>query len=122
MDFLIVFCYILMSYGFAEMMVYFNGPFNIIEHFRQFTHWVSPSFGELFNCIYCTSTWIGLIFSLVNYLFVPVDFTPFNIILGETKMWWLIMLMDGMFTCGSIWLLYQLEEMMERTGKITDDN
>ena len=34
-------------------------------------------------------------------------------------MWYLIIFMDAMFTCGIVWLLFQLEEMLERTGKIT---
>ena len=58
-------------------------------------------------------------FSIINYFFVPIPFTPFNIILGGTGMWYLILFMDAMFTCGIVWLLFQLEEMLERTGKIT---
>lgn len=119
MNFLIIFCYIIMSFGFAEMMVFFDGPFDIIKHFRNFCNWLSPLFGKLFSCIYCLSTWCGFMFSIINYFFVPIPFTPFNIILGGTGMWYLILFMDAMFTCGIVWLLFQLEEMLERTGKIT---
>ena len=114
--------YIIFSYGICELLVFFDGPFDIVEKFRKFCHWISPSFGKLFTCMACLSTWCGFIFSLINYFFIPIDFTPFNIILSDTKLWWLIIFMDGMFTCGSVWLLFQLEEMMERTGKITNDN
>lgn len=113
--------YIIFSFGICELLVFFDGPLDIVEKFRRFCHWISPSFGKLFTCMACLSTWIGFIFSLINYFLVPIAFTPFNIILKDTGMWWLIIFMDGMFTCGCVWLLYQLEEMMERLGKITDE-
>lgn len=114
--------YIIFSYGICELLVFFDGPFDIVEKFRKFCHWISPTFGKLFTCMACLSTWIGFIISIINYFFISIDFTPFNIILGDTNLWWLIIFMDGMFTCGCVWLLFQLEEMMERTGKITNDN
>ena len=118
-NFFIVFCYAFFAFGMAEMFVFFDGPFDIIENFRKLAHKISSSFGKLFTCMFCISTWIGLLFSLLNYFWIPVKITPFNIILGDTNMWYLIAIMDCMFTCGSTWLLYQLEEMIERTGKIT---
>lgn len=117
-DIVKVLSYVIMAYGLCEILVFFDGPFDLVEKFRKFCHWVSPSFGKLFTCMACLSTWIGLMMSALNYLAVPVAFTPFNIILGQTGMWWLIIFLDGMFTCGIVWLLYQLEEMMERTGQI----
>lgn len=114
MIFLIVFCYILFTYGFSLLLTTFNGPFGIVEKWRTFTDWIHPQFGELFNCIFCTSTWVGLLFSALNYWLIPVKFTPFNIIFENTHFWWLIIFMDGMFTCGSTWLLHQLDEMMDR--------
>lgn len=118
MEFIKIICYIIFAYGITELFVFFDGPFDIIEKFRKLCHWISPAFGKLFTCMACLSTWIGLLWSALNYWFVPISFTPFNIILGATHMWWLIILMDGMFTCGIVWILFQLEEMMERTGKI----
>ena len=108
--------YILAAYGLTEILVFFNGPFDIVEKFRKFAHWLHPKFGELFTCVACTSTWIGLILSALNYFLIDITVTPFNIILEETKLWWVIIFMDGMFTCGIVWLLYQLEEMLERIG------
>ena len=106
--------YIIFAYGFCELMVFFDGPFNIIEKFRRFAHWISDSFGKLFTCVACLSTWTGLVFSAINYFFIPISFTPFNIIFEGTDLWWLIIFMDAMFTCGTTWSLYQLEEMIER--------
>lgn len=119
MSLLIVLCYILFAFGISEMFVFFDGPFDIIDKFRKFAYWISPSFGKLFTCMFCISTWIGIVFSTINYFFIPVNFTPFNIILGETHMWYLIIFMDCMFTCGTTWMLFQLEEMIERLGKVT---
>ena len=119
MDFLIVLCYIIFAYGMAELFVFFDGPFDIINKFRKFCHWISPTFGKLFSCMACLSTWIGLLWSALDYWLVPIAITPFNIILGGTGMWYLIIFMDAMFTCGIVWLLFQLEEMLERTGEIT---
>ena len=67
----------------------------------------------------CLSTWIGILWAALDYWLIPIAITPFNIILGGTGMWYLIIFMDAMFTCGIVWLLFQLEEMWERTGKIT---
>lgn len=121
MDFLIIFCYIIFVFGTCELLIYFNGPFDIVERWRQFAHWVHPKFGELFTCFACLSTWVGIVFSIINYFFITVKFTPFNIIFEGTHYWWLIIFMDAMFSCGTTWLLHQLEEMMERMG-ITDNN
>ena len=120
MDFLIVFCYIIFSFGICELLIYFEGPFGIVEKWRNFTQWVHPKFGELFTCFACLSTWIGLIFSAINYWFIPIKFTPFNIIFDGLSCWWLIIFMDGMFTCGTTWLLHQLDDLMDRiaTNKV----
>ena len=107
-----------MSFSIAEIIIYFDGPFDIVDKFRKFAQWISPGFGKMISCFACLSTWIGLIFSAINYWFVPIRFTPFNIILGDTHMWWLIIFCDSMFTCGTTWMLHQLEELMERVGEI----
>lgn len=120
--FITILSYIIFAFGFAEILIFFNGPFDIVEKFRKFAHWIHPKFGELFTCVACCSTWIGLFFSALNYWVIPIKFTPFNIIFADTQLWWLILFMDGMFTCGTTWLLYQLEEMMERVGKNNDEN
>ena len=109
--------YILCSYGISCIVVYSNGPFHIFEKWRNFSHSINEQFGELFTCMMCFSTWVGLALSLINSLiFTSVMFTPFNIILGGTVPFWVIMVFDMGFTCAVVWLLHQLEEMMERTG------
>lgn len=119
LNFFIIFCYIMFAYGFSLLSVFFDGPFDIVDKIRKFADYISPSFGKVFGCMACFSTWVGIIFSTLNYFLIPIKFTPFNIILGDTHMWYLIIFMDCMFTCGTTWGLYQLEEMIERIGKIT---
>lgn len=112
--------YILVAYGFCNLVIYANGPFHIFEKWRTFAHSVSEQFGELFTCMMCFSTWIGLVLSLINSLVFPsVAFTPFNIILGSVAPFWVIMILDMACTSAMVWLVHQLEEMMERTGTIS---
>ena len=110
MEFISIFCYILVSYGIANLFVYSNGPFHIFEKWRNLTHYIHEQIGELFTCMLCLSTWIGLALSLIN------------IILGSAGLYWLIVILDMGFTSACVWLLHQLEEMMERTGIINYDD
>ena len=115
----------MLSYGLSNLVVYANGPFHIFEKWREISHSIGEQFGELFTCMMCFSTWVGLALSLVNSLLLPaVAFTPFNIILGSVAPFWFIMILDMGFTSAVVWLLHQLEEMMERTGNIVyeDEN
>jgi hypothetical protein len=111
--------YILLSFGLSNLIVYANGPFHIFEKWREISHNIGEQFGELFTCMMCFSTWVGLALSLVNSLLLPsVAFTPFNIILGSVAPFWFIMVLDMGFTSAVVWLIHQLEEMMERTGNV----
>ena len=115
--------YIIFAYGLSNMIIFARGPFGIFEWWREFTHSISDGFGELFTCPMCLSTWVGLAFSLINILFIPaIAFTPFNIIFGVGDCIWLTLLMDMGFTSGIVWLLHQLEEMMERVGVYYEEN
>lgn len=117
MEIINILCYCLVSYGIANLFIYSNGPFHIFEHWRNFTNKLHPQIGELFTCMICLSTWIGLTLSLINILVLPsIQFTPFNIILGESDLKLFIVLMDMGFTSGCVWLIHQFEEMMERIG------
>lgn len=119
MHLIIFFSYCFCSYGIALLVTQSNGPFHIFEKWRNFSHSIHEQFGELFTCMMCFSTWVGLALSLINSLFFPsVYFTPFNVILGSVAPWWFIAILDMGFTCAVVWLIHQLEEMMERTGNV----
>ena len=110
------FSYILFAYGLCNMVIFAKGPFGVFEWWRDYSHSLNDNFGELFTCPMCLSTWVGLIFSLINILFVPIAFTPFNMIFGVGNQILLTVIMDMGLTSGCVWLLHQLEEMMERVG------
>lgn len=110
--------YILLAFGVSEMFVFFDGPFNIIKLIRNGLSKISNMAAALFGCMFCFSTWVGALLSCLNFWLIPIPFTPFNILFEEFHKWWLIIPMDMFLTCGTTWLLYQLEEMLERTGKI----
>lgn len=110
--------YALFAYGICNMIIFASGPFGIFEKWRNFAHKISDGFGELFTCPMCLSTWVGLLFSALNIIFVKdVAFTPFNIIFGVGNYIPFVLIMDMGFTSGVVWLIYQFDEMMERIGK-----
>lgn len=121
MEVITLIAYLLFSYGITTMFIYFDGPFDIISAFRNMMSSIHPKVGELFRCPFCLSTWCGMLFSVLNYYFIPIKITPFNMILGETNMWWLIIPMDMFLTCGSVWLLHVLDEYLENNSKTYED-
>lgn len=121
MELVTLLSYILFSYGITTMLIYFNGPFDIIEYFRKTMNAIHPKLGELFQCPFCLSTWIGGLFSIINYLWIPIKITPFNMILAGSGLWWLIIPMDSFLTCGTVWLLHVLDEYLENNSKTYED-
>ena len=111
---LIVLCYSLMAYGACNVIVYGSGPFKVFERIRDWASGISEHFGLLFQCMMCMPTNFGLICSLVNWFFIPVAFTPFNILFaGNPGLWWLAMLCDAAFTSGVVWIIHHVEEWFE---------
>ena len=121
MELVTLLSYILFSYGITTMFISFDGPFDIIEYFRKTMNAIHPKLGELFQCPFCLSTWIGGLFSIINYLWIPIKITPFNMILAGSGLWWLIIPMDAFLTCGTVWLLHVLDEYLENNSKTYED-
>lgn len=115
MDFFIILCYIICAFGACNVIAFGSGPFRVFERFRNLTDRISSHFGEMFTCMMCLPANFGWIFSLINLLWIPIAITPFNIILSGLGLswWWLIVLCDGAFTSGIVWLLYRLDEFLE---------
>lgn len=112
---LIVLCYSLMAYGACNVIVYGSGPFKIFEHIREWATNINEHFGLLFQCMMCMPTNFGLACSLINWFFIPVAFTPFNIVFaGDSTLWWLAMLCDAAYTSGAVWLIHHIEEWFEK--------
>lgn len=107
----IVFCFT--CYSFVNLLIYFDGPFKIFEYIRRFAEMISDQFAELFRCQACCSTWVAFFISALNLIFIPsIAFTPFNMILGHTDLWWLIILLDGLCGSGTTWMLFRLEDYL----------
>ena len=113
-----IYLFILITFSFVcyagtQMIVYLNGPFQMFEHFRNFMQGISDQLGELISCEACTSVWVSFFISALNLIFIPsIAFTPFNLLLGCTGLWWLIILLDGLFGCGIVWMLFRIEDAL----------
>ena len=116
----IIFCFT--CYSFVNMLLYFNGPFNVFRHIRSFATSISDNFSEMFQCPACASTWVSSFISILNLIFVPtIAFTPFNLILGNTWFWWLIILLYGLCGSGTTWLLFTLEDYLVSNTKTEEE-
>lgn len=113
--FFVVLCYTLTAYGACNVIAFSDGPFYIFARLREITYNIHPHFGKLFSCMMCLPANFGWICSLVNWFFIPIAFTPFNIIFGACpNLWWLALLCDGAFTTGMVYLIYILNEYFEK--------
>lgn len=111
----VLFCYILMAYGACNVIAFSDGPFYIFARLREFAHDINPHFGKLFSCMMCLPANFGWICSIVNWFFIPILFTPFNIVFyGYDNLWWLAALCDGAFTTGIVYLIYIVNEYLEK--------
>ena len=125
----ILFLYCIASYGFSNMMVFGSGPFRIFEHIRNITDKISEHFGSLFKCMMCFPANLGLVLSVIDWFLIKdIAFTPFNILLAGTGLWWLALILDCFFTSGIVWLMHNFESFFENLGQgnqiqeIEDDN
>ena len=118
---LISLIYVIAVFGFCNMVAYGSGPFRIFERLRSWAEGISDHFGLLFKCMMCLPANVGWFLSLVDWFLIPgVMLTPFNIVFAGTGLWWLAMLLDCCFTSGSVWLIHQLDEWLEREPGVTD--
>lgn len=111
----IIFIYILSVYGFTNMLVYLNGPFGIFEYIRKISNSISEGLGELFSCMACCSTWVGIAFNILNvFILSSFAFTPGCILFGCETFSLMSLFVDMTFTSGIIWIIHNIEEFFER--------
>lgn len=114
-DWLIVFIFSIVAYSISNHFVYAHGPMHIYDHIRCIAEKIHPNLGELFSCMICFPSWVGIFLSLINYFFIPErNLTPGMIIMGDICPWWVIMLVDLFFASGIVWLIHTLQEHFER--------
>ena len=113
--------YILCAYGISNMFVYSSGPFNMFNHLRNFMDKYAPSnFGELFHCMICFPTWIGVLLSIFDiFILKNILFTPFNMLFNNDSLWYYIIPLDMFITSGTVWLINTFQETFE---SITNKN
>ena len=113
--------YILFAYGITNLLVYGTGPFNMLAKFRELARKILNTLGDMLDCMMCTSTNIGWVVSLLNILLIPVPLTPMMILYGNVLPWYVIIFGDACITSGAVWLLHNLEEMMERINSNSNE-
>lgn len=116
-----------MVYGLCNILVFGEGPFNIVEKIRNFTSTHLSKITNL-NCMMCLPTQVGLILSILNLWLLPtLPLTPFNILLQNSPhLWYLIISCDMFATSGVVWLLHTFQEYYEswtnlNNSKLEDD-
>ena len=112
-----------MAYGACNVIAFSEGPFFIFSRLRDLADNISEHFGKVFRCMMCLPANFGWICSIVNWFFIPIKFTPFNIIFnGEENLWFLALLCDGAFTTGIVYLIYILNEYFEKKIEYLEKN
>lgn len=123
---LIIFIYSIAAYGICNMIVFGSGPFKIFEKIREWSYDISEHFSSLFSCMMCLPANIGWITSLINWFFIPVKITPFNLLLAGTNLWWVALICDCCFTSGIVWIIHNIESFFENVmnngSDIQDEN
>ena len=115
-----IFCYLLATYGLSNLLVFGSGPFNVLGKMREYSYKILPTLGEMFECMMCTSTNIGWVLSLIDLFVINrFHFTPFNMIIDDKTLWYLIIPLDACLTSGVVWLLHTVQETCE---SITNQN
>jgi len=110
-----LFVYIITAYGLSNIIVYSSGPFNLFSKIRTYSAEYLPSnLGEVFSCMICFPTWVGIFASLANYFLLPsINFTPSFLLFPNASIFFAIII-DACFTSGIVWLIDTLENYYEK--------
>ena len=69
--------YFIVAYSISFMFVQSMGPFHIFDKLRNWLGDKSETLKELFDCMYCFPSWVGLGLSAINQFILPqIPFTP----------------------------------------------
>lgn len=104
----------ILSYAISNHLVYAHGPFHVYDGIRALAEKMHPQLGELFSCMICMPTWVGMLLSVFNSFFFPnTPLTPFNLEAFSAMPWWIIMVLDGFLASGIVWLIHTFQEHFE---------
>lgn len=121
MEWFITFCYTFVTYGLTLMFTQSLGPANIFYHIRRIAESISDNVGLLFTCPLCFGTNLGWVLSVLNWFFIPIKLTPFNIILCDTNLWWLALILDACFTGAVCKIIYNLDDYVDKITPIFEE-
>jgi len=122
MEWVIIFVFSIVSYAISNHLVYAHGPMHIYDKIRGLANRISENLGELFECMICMPTWIGMILSVCNSLLLPkLTLTPMMMLLNGFAPWWVIIILDGFFASGIVWLIHTAQEALERSNTGTHE-
>ena len=121
----ILICYILALYGFSDIVTQSVGPGYIFLRIRKWAERISPNVGMLFRCMWCFPTNAGILFSLLNWFFLPIYISPFNMIFAEYHgIWYMSLvaaLLDGCFTGAICALIFNVYDYIDKSTPIFED-
>jgi hypothetical protein len=117
-DWVVIFVFSIVAYAISNHFVYAHGPMHLYDKIRELAEKIHPNLGELFGCMICFPTWVGFILSAANSWLLPsVELTPMMLLLGSLAPWWVIMILDGFFASGIVWLINTVQEALERSNQ-----
>lgn len=93
--------FIIIGYGITNILVFGSIFFNI----RLIIINNSKFFGDLIQCMMCTSFWVGMFLSA--FIFSPT--THYGFIDNPLSLF-----LDACLASGAVWILHNLEEALER--------
>jgi len=107
--------FFLLVYGICNIIIFANGPCHIFLKMHKYFKERHPMLEEMFSCMICLPTWVGMFLSAVNLILFPyTPFTPMNMVLYAENLWPIVIFFDGLIASGGNWLIHTLQEMMER--------
>lgn len=114
----VVFVFSVIVYSISNHFVYAHGPMHVYDNIRNIAQRIHPNLGELFECMICFPTWVGMALSAMNYFFLNgVALTPFMILLNGITPWWIIIALDGFFGSAVGWLIDTFQSAVERSNQ-----
>ena len=121
----ILFCYVMFCYGCSEIFTHGIGPKNIFVRIRVWAENIGPNFGLLFRCMLCFPTNLGILMSILDWFFIPIEITPFNMMFADyLSNWWLLIptaIMDGCLTGGICSFIYNVYDYIDKSTPIFTD-
>ena len=121
MSWFVLFCYIFVTYGLTLIFTQSLGPANIFYRIRRIAESISDNVGMLFTCPLCFGTNVGWVLSILNWFFIQIKLTPFNMILDGTNLWWLALILDACFTGALCKIIYNIDDYVDKITPIYEE-